>query len=119
MRVLVIDPSLPVRARLVARLRDAGLHVVGEGGSGAEAVRLASAHGPDAVILDVRLPDQRGLDALGRLKALAPAPAVLVLTNEVAYRDLCLARGADAFLDKSMDFDAVESTLRSFRRDER
>ena len=111
--MLVIDPSVPVRDRLVARLGDAGLEVVGQGGSGAEALDLAIAFGPQAVILDVRLPDRSGLEVIVRLKALAPAPAVLVLTNEVGYRERCLAGGADGFLDKSMDFEAIESTLRA------
>lgn len=118
MRVLVVDGSLGVRARLAERLREAGLQVVGESGSAAAALELAKAQKPDAVIFDLVLPDQAGLELLRELCRLTPAPLLVVLTNlpKVLYRDRCHAAGADFFLDKSREFELVAPLLLEGRR---
>ena len=111
MRVLVIDDSAAVRSRIVDRLLDAGLEVIGEAASSDEGLALARQHAPDAVVLDARLPDGGGAELLIRLKRAQPPPFVVVITNETRYRTRCLALGADVFLDKSAEFEAVVTTL--------
>jgi two-component system response regulator DesR len=110
-RVVVVDDSLAVRARLVPRLREAELVVVGEGGTAAEALALARAHDPDGVVLDVLLPDRHGLDVVPALRLALPGAVIVILSNAPEYRRHCLALGADAFLDKSREFDIVAATL--------
>ena len=110
-RVLVVDESRGVRERLVVRLRDAGLEVVGEAATGAEAIAWVIAAAPDAIVIDVLLPDRRGLDVLPALRAAAPRAVIVVLTNAPEYRRHCLDRGADAFLDKSREFERVAGEL--------
>jgi DNA-binding NarL/FixJ family response regulator len=111
--VLVVEDSAPVRARVVLLLREAGLDVVGEADCAAAALALTRTLNPDAIVLDLQLPDRSGLEILPALKAHAPSPVVAVLTNaaQPAYRTRCLALGADHFFDKSIDFDAVASAL--------
>ncbi len=112
-RVLVVDDSVAVRARVVALLREAGLDVVGEVGSAAAALELTRALAPHAIVLDLQLSDGNALEILPALKAEAPAAIVAVLTNSAhaAFRSRCLALGADYFFDKSTDFDAVAGAL--------
>jgi DNA-binding NarL/FixJ family response regulator len=111
--VLVVDDSAAVRARVVGRLRDAGLDVVGEAATAAAALELLRALHPDAILLDLQLPDRSGLDILPALKAHVPSPMVVVLTNcaDDSCRRRSLALGADHFFDKSIDFDAVADAL--------
>lgn len=109
--MLVIDDSAAVRSRMVARLVDAGLEVIGDVGDAGAALSLARALVPDAVVLDARLADGGGIELLIALKAARPAPIVVIVTNETRYHARCLALGADAFLDKSADFEAVAVTL--------
>jgi DNA-binding NarL/FixJ family response regulator len=110
-KVLVVDPSDAVRSRLVQRLRDAGLDVVGETGTIAGALALAAIAAPDAIVADVLLADRRGAAVVISVRALAPAAWVVVLTNATHYREACLTHGADVFLDKSTEFDLVAATL--------
>jgi DNA-binding NarL/FixJ family response regulator len=117
MRVLVVDDSTEVRIRLVTRLHDAGFDVVGQAATTEAALILAAELAPEAVILDLHLSDGSGLDILPALKARAPAPLVLVMSNApaAAYAARCLALGADLYLDKAGDFDSVTEILRARR----
>jgi two-component system, OmpR family, response regulator len=114
--VLVVEDSAPVRARVVALLREYGLDVVGEAATVAATLAAADSLRPDAIILDLHLPDGDGMDILPILKARSPSPVVAVLTNSAHFecRDRCLALGADYFFDKSHEFEAVADAL--FRR---
>jgi DNA-binding NarL/FixJ family response regulator len=56
------------------------IEIVGEAGSGAEAIERAAAVDLDVILLDMKLPDVDGLEVLRRLKELVPASAVLVIS---------------------------------------
>jgi two-component system KDP operon response regulator KdpE len=114
-RILLVDGSAAIRTRLAARLREAGLDVVGEADSGSAAVAAARSIALDAIVVDIELPDRNGLDILPELAACTRL--VLVLTNAPlpCYRTRCLERGAAFVLDKSSEFDAVARTLTSAR----
>ena len=80
LRVLVVDDHPMVRAGLRSMLSGDDVEVVGEAGSGAEAVERAIELGPELVLLDVELPDMDGAEALARIKAGAPRAAVLMVS---------------------------------------
>jgi DNA-binding NarL/FixJ family response regulator len=109
--VIVIDDAAAVRTRLVARLREAGLEVIGESGESDEGFCMVRTLSPDAVVVDVRLADGGGIDLLVAVKAARPAPFVVVITDETRYKARCLALGADLFLDKASEFEAVAPAL--------
>jgi DNA-binding NarL/FixJ family response regulator len=106
--VLVVDAAAAVRSRLVALLVEGGVTVVGEAATSAHARELAGAHAPDAIVLDVDLPDRGGL---ALIEDFAPHLRIVVLTNEVSYRRRCIMLGAHVFLDKSSDFASVAGLL--------
>jgi DNA-binding NarL/FixJ family response regulator len=114
-RVLVVDDSAAVRARLVELLREAGIVIVGEANNAADALLLARALVPDAVVLDLQLPDRNGVEVLAVLKREQPSVVVVILTNAAhgPYRRRCLELGAAKIFDKSSDFDAVAPALAS------
>jgi DNA-binding NarL/FixJ family response regulator len=80
LRVLLVDDHPMVRAGLRSMLSGNEVDVVGEAGSGAEAVDQAVALSPELVLLDLELPDMDGVEALTRLKARAPRAAVLMVS---------------------------------------
>ena len=109
-RVLVVDDSTVIRERLGGILKDfESITIVGEAEGGREAVTMAKDLRPDVVILDIRMSDGSGIEALEQIKRLEPAPVVAILTNYPysQYRDHCAALGADFFFDKSTEFGRI------------
>src|ERR1700752_3577888 len=78
-RVLVVDDEPSLAELLASVLRYEGWNVV-TAGTGAEAVRTAREFRPDAVVLDIMLPDFNGLEVMRRLRAELPQVGVLFLT---------------------------------------
>jgi DNA-binding NarL/FixJ family response regulator len=110
-KVLVGDHSAVVRSRLVARLRESGLDVVGEADSLAAITSLAILVKPDAIVTDIKFDDGRGVVVVRAMRKSAPHALLVVLTNTLHFRLPCLTNGADFFLDKSSEFEEVTSTL--------
>ncbi|MFI5985370.1 response regulator [Streptomyces sp. NPDC051555] len=98
--ILLCDDHLVVRAGLLALLgSEPDIEVVGEAGSGEEAVALAAALRPDVVLMDLQLGEGiDGIEATRRIAALPgpPPPHVLVLTTYDTDADITRAIGAGA-----------------------
>lgn len=105
-RVVLVDDSELVRVGLRALLdAEAGLAIVAEAGSVAEAVTTCHTHRPDVVLLDLRLPDGSGFDACRRILRQQPDVRVLVLTSVVdeAMVDEAIRAGAHGYLLKEIN----------------
>ena len=72
---------------------------------------------PDVLILDMSMPGGSGYDVLQAVKQGPSSPLVIVLTNYPAYRQKCLAAGADYFYDKSAEFDQFLVLLERLKKD--
>jgi two-component system response regulator NreC len=109
-RLLLVDDHVVVRAGLRMLLEsDGDLEVVDEAGDLADAVFKVRRHKPDMILLDVRLPDGDGVEAIGRLRAEAPESSVLVLSMEDDPHHVrqAFANGANGYILK----DAAETDL--------
>jgi CheY-like chemotaxis protein len=79
-RVLIVDDAAPFRRVARELLERRGYVVVGEAATAASALAEAARVRPDAVLLDVHLPDGSGLDVCTGLCSARPAPAVLLVS---------------------------------------
>jgi two-component system chemotaxis response regulator CheB len=78
-RVIVIDDSPTVRRLLVTILQEAeGIHIVGTGATGKEAIQLTRRMRTDVVTMDLRMPEMDGLEATRHIMREAPTPIVIV-----------------------------------------
>jgi two-component system OmpR family response regulator len=116
-RVLVVDDERAMTELLSMALRYEGWDV-GSAGDGATAVRLARTLRPDAVVLDILLPDMDGLEVLRRLRAELPEVPVLFLTarDTVADRVAGLTAGGDDYVTKPFSLEEVMARLRGLIR---
>ena len=95
-------PELRATVRLALELAG-GFDVVGEAGTGADAIAVAREQQPDLVLLDVLMPGMTGLEALPYITNVAPATKVVILTavdTATLQADEC--RAAAATLDKGI-----------------
>jgi DNA-binding NarL/FixJ family response regulator len=114
-RVLLADDQPLVRTGLRVLIADApDLDVVGEAGTGAEAVRLTRELSPDVVVMDIRMPGMDGIEATRMITAEAAGARVLMLTtfDEDDYVYASLRAGASGFLVKDMAVDDILAAVR-------
>ncbi len=114
MKVLIVDDSFEVRARIKMLLSELQtVDMVGEAESAQQAIEKIRELVPDVVILDIRMPDGNGIDVLKNIEKRDRLPLVIMLTNYpyAQYRRKCFDAGADFFLDKSGEFEKVVEVL--------
>lgn len=117
MRVVVVDDEPRVRSALRRALTLAGYEVeLAE--DGAEALRLLAARSPDALVLDILMPEVDGIEVCRRLRQAGDGLPILVLSarDAVADRVEGLDAGADDYLVKPFDLDELLARLRALLR---
>ena len=108
-RVLVVDDNAGFRESLLSLLKAGNLQVVGEAGSGAEALGLVRSVTPDVVLMDVRMPTMDGIEATRLLKADFPDLGVVALSgheDQEIVRGMLVA-GASGYVLKDSDGDEI------------
>src|SRR5208282_4351177 len=112
-RILVVDDEAVGRKLLRAILGGAEGYALAEVETGREALAEAARKLPDAVILDLNLPDLSGLQVLEKLKALSPNLPVVMLTshNDASTALKAVKLGAFHYLTKPFDQDQLLVTL--------
>src|SRR6267143_4642926 len=119
-RVLLADDHAVLRAGLRALLeREPGLVVVGEAGSGSEAVALAKTTRPHVVLMDLAMPGKGGIDATRRIVALGLGAKILVFTALPQELQLCdaLEAGASGFMRKIAPVEELTRAIRAVADD--
>ncbi len=115
-RVLVVDDHEVLSGSLALVVgAEADMQAVGVARDLAEARRRVGEHQPDVILLDRRLPDGDGIEAIGELRALSPGSKVVVLTASDTDQVLVQAieAGASGFLSKSRGLGEVIGAVRA------
>jgi DNA-binding NarL/FixJ family response regulator len=104
-RVLSIDDHPLVREGLAALINSqTDMCVVGQGATGHEAIKLFAELQPDVALMDVRLPDMSGIDAMITILSASPQARVIMVTSSEGDVEMerALAGGAKGYILKSM-----------------
>jgi len=113
--VLLVDDHELIREGLRRAFeRDPAFDVVGEAGTVGEALASIRATSPDVVIMDVRLPDGNGLEAVRRLREAGQTMGIVMLTMYAGDQQLfeALEAGASSFVAKDAPTDEVLAAAR-------
>jgi DNA-binding NarL/FixJ family response regulator len=114
-RVLLVDDQAAVRRGLRFRFQlEPDIQVVGEAGSGQEALRLVQTLTPAVVLMDVEMPEMDGISTTTALRALGDRITVVMLSihDDGATRARAQAAGAAAFVAKGATTDQLIDTIR-------
>jgi two-component system, NtrC family, response regulator AtoC len=111
--ILVADDDASIRSLLKQLLADEGFAVL-EASTGVEVVDKVKEASPDLVIMDVRMPELDGIEALSRVKATNPKTAVLIMTafgsSNAAIRAMEL--GAFDYITKPFELDKISHSVK-------
>ncbi|HEV3343471.1 MAG TPA: response regulator transcription factor [Pirellulales bacterium] len=113
-RLVIADDHEVVRSGLKTLLSGTDIQIVAEAVTGEEAIRLTEKHKPDLVMLDIRMSDSDGLNALGRIKLNRPDMPVLMLStyDNPTYIARAVALGASGYLMKGIGRDDLVAAIR-------
>lgn len=114
-RLLIADDHEIVRSGLKGMLGDTGIKVVAEVATGQAALEYVVANPVDVVLLDVRMADGDGLNALGRIKLEKPDLPILMLSysDNPAYVARAVAMGANGYLMKGCTREELINAIRT------
>ena len=117
MKILIVDDTSMMRfvlKEILIHFADIDSENIFEAGSGIEAIRRYKLFQPDAVFLDIAMPDLDGIEALKELMKLDPAAKVIMITasGEGANVRKCLAEGALDYIIKPPSPERVVSALK-------
>jgi DNA-binding NarL/FixJ family response regulator len=115
-RVIVVDDHPVVRFGLAAIIGlQPDMAVVAEAGSGQEACAVCARHAADVVLMDLRMPELSGVEAISTIRKTNPKLRFIVLTTYEGDEDIhrALEAGAHAYLLKGMSHDQLANAIRS------
>ncbi|MBP7964572.1 MAG: response regulator transcription factor [Caldilineaceae bacterium] len=115
-RILLVDDHEVLRAGLRALLEhEADLKVVGEAGTGAQAIALADTLGPDVMVLDLGLPDISGLEVIRAIRRDNTTVRIVVLSmhSRREYVVPAIEAGCDGYVPKSATHTSLLQAIRS------
>ncbi|RKS80082.1 DNA-binding NarL/FixJ family response regulator [Motilibacter peucedani] len=118
--IVLVDDQPLVRAGLRVLVADSDdLRVVGEAGTGGDAVALVAELRPDVVVMDIRMPGMDGIEATRMITGSCDARvAVLTTFDDDEYVYAALRAGASGFLVKDMALDDILAGIRVIARGE-
>jgi DNA-binding NarL/FixJ family response regulator len=113
-RILIVDDHPIMRVGIAAIINaQPEMQVIGQAGTAAEAMRMFEAMQPDLTLMDLRLPDRSGVEAIRAIRAVSPKARIIVLTTYEGDEDIhqALEAGARGYLIKGMPHDALVKAL--------
>jgi DNA-binding NarL/FixJ family response regulator len=118
MSVLIVDGHPIMRIGIATILSNHRIVVLAQVGTGAEAVSAHRKFHPDVTLMDLRLPDMSGLEAMRRVRTSAPDAKFVILTTCEGDEDIrqALEAGADGYLSKGMSHDVLLRALHEVYR---
>ena len=111
-KILVVDDEAPARSGLSKLLEQEGYRVV-QASDGQQALEVLAEEAPELIITDLQMPNMDGMELLGRLRERGiEIPAIVATASgEVSSAIAAMRAGAEDYLTKPIDFDAMLLTV--------
>lgn len=115
MRILIIDDEKSMHVALAPFLTEEG-HGVESGFTGEEGKRKAVSFKPDLILLDLFLPDVKGMELLSHFRSQLPSVGVIIMTAATGVKSAvdAMKSGAEDYLQKPLSLDDLQIVLKRF-----
>lgn len=115
-KVLICDDDLVTRKLLSTLVSASGAETVGEGENGNEGVALFKQHEPDLTLMDIKMPEKNGVDALKEIIKINPGAVVVMLStmDDTVIAESCLHQGAAGYIQKGADMEVLQGALSEY-----
>lgn len=112
-RILVVDDAISDREMVKAFLRQAGHQVVGEAGTGSEAVQAYQRFHPDVVLMDLVMPDMSGVDAARLILKTHPEARIIAMSglSQPSVQAEAMEAGMLSFVPKPVEAEDLLSEI--------
>jgi DNA-binding NarL/FixJ family response regulator len=119
--VLIVDDRPIMRVGVASILTGSGFTVIAQAGTGTDAIRLHRELHPDLTLMDLRLPDISGIEAIQKIRSQDPAAKIVVLTTYEGDEDIhqAIGAGAGGYLIKGMSHNLLLKALHQVHRGSR
>jgi DNA-binding NarL/FixJ family response regulator len=116
--ILIVDDHPIMRFGIASIVSSGGMTVLGQAGTGGEAIRVHRQLRPDVTLMDLRLPDMSGVEAIRQIRVSSPDAKFVVLTTYEGDEDIhqALEAGASGYLIKGMSHDILLKALNHVHR---
>lgn len=110
-KILIVDDEENIRLLYEQELRDEGYTTV-SACDGKECLEKIKSEKPDLVLLDIRMPNMDGLEAIGKIIELNKQTPIILNTAYSNYKDDFMSWAADAYIVKSYNLDNMKTKIR-------
>lgn len=112
LRVVIADDQALVRTGFRMILAAQGMDVVAEAETGTAAVQAVRRTLPDVVLMDIRMPEMDGIEALGKILSRDKKIPIIIYTAYSNYKSNFMTWTADAYVTKSSNLDEIKGKVR-------
>jgi len=115
-KILVADDEMAIRLLYSEELKEEGYEVF-TAANGREALEIVEKESLDLVILDIKMPEMDGIEALRQIKERKPDLPVLLSTAYGEYKQDFATWASDDYLVKSSDLDDLKNAVKRYLKD--
>ena len=110
-RILIVDDDENICALYEDELKEEN-HEVEIASNGKESIEKLKTFNPDIIVMDIRMPEMDGIEALGKIIAMHKNVPIILNSAYSSYKDDFRSWGADAYIVKSSDVTALKEKIK-------
>lgn len=110
-KILIVEDEQHQRELYAMELQDEG-YEIDEAGNGREAVELVKKNKYDLIVMDIRMPDMDGIEALGKILSRDKKIPIVIYTAYSNYKSNFMTWTADAYVTKSSNMDELKYKIK-------
>ena len=110
-RILIVDDDENISALYEEELREEDYEVA-VASNGKESIEMLKTFSPDLIVMDIRMPEMDGIEALGKIIAMHKNIPIILNSAYSSYRDDFRSWGADAYVVKSSDTGILKEKIK-------